>query len=85
MTNSRISDFRYSFSCNSQKYKDFIFFLRVIAAVTVLLILFQIIDIRKVNGELAQADWTWELASMKEAGGTEKIVAEVKGWILKGG
>ena len=33
----------------------------------------------------AQADWTWELASMKEAGGTEKIVAEVKGWILKGG
>jgi uncharacterized membrane protein YbhN (UPF0104 family) len=59
MTNSRISDFRYSFSCNSQKYKDFIFFLRVIAAVTVLLILFQIIDIRKVRGELAQADWTW--------------------------
>lgn len=47
------------FRLTTEKNKGFIFFLRATAAVTIITILFQIIDIGKVRTELSQANWTW--------------------------
>jgi len=59
MTHSKLSDKNYSFSPEYRKQKGFVFFLRATAAVTIITILFQIIDIEKVRTELSQANWTW--------------------------